>query len=222
MKIMIHACPQRMWYVEGHLLPALAASGIGERQVKIWNDAEGRGNLVSCMEAFRFCGRYGGDTWHIQDDALPCRDFAARAAALEDEDGILCGFACGNFGPLPLRAGRVETKDMWYSFPCIRIPDETAGACAEWFFSDAQYREQFRQYTGEGKGDDSLFRAYLLERRQDVPVTNLRPNLAEHVDWLIGGTLVNPARRCRINRAAYWEDGESVRRLEKVLKENQT
>lgn len=39
MKILIHACPERMWYVEGFLVPALRSLGT---EPAIWNDAERR------------------------------------------------------------------------------------------------------------------------------------------------------------------------------------
>ena len=39
MKILIHACPQRMWYVNEQLAPSLIAQGA---EVEIWNDKEGK------------------------------------------------------------------------------------------------------------------------------------------------------------------------------------
>ncbi len=55
MKVLIHTCPQRMWYVEAFLAPELERQGADE--VEIWNDAERKGNLRACMEAFAACGR---------------------------------------------------------------------------------------------------------------------------------------------------------------------
>ncbi len=39
MTVLIHACPKRMWYVEGFLLPELERQGADE--VEVWNDTEG-------------------------------------------------------------------------------------------------------------------------------------------------------------------------------------
>ena len=50
MKVLIHACPKRMWYVEGFLLPELERQGADE--VEVWNDVERKGNLKSCMASF--------------------------------------------------------------------------------------------------------------------------------------------------------------------------
>lgn len=220
MKVMIHAYPGRMWYVEGYLIPALTRQGIREGEIRVWNDTCGRGCLLSCMEAFEACGAYDGDTWHLQDDVIPCRDFAERTRTLrETEPGIVInGFCCESFTPQSSRTGTVTAKDMWYSFPCIRIPDELAGDCAEWFFTDASRREQFRGWVRENKYDDSFFMAYMKERHADEPQINLTPCLADHIDYLIGGTIVNPRRSAKITRAAYWEDEETVRALEKELK----
>ena len=49
MHYMIHACPQRMWYVEGFLIPSMKAQGISEEEITVWNDTEGKGNLFSSM-----------------------------------------------------------------------------------------------------------------------------------------------------------------------------
>ena len=76
MKVLIHACPKRMWYVEGFLLPELKRQGADE--VEVWNDTEGKGNLRACMEAFAARGTGDEGTWHIQDDVLLCRDFVER------------------------------------------------------------------------------------------------------------------------------------------------
>ena len=57
MRYMIHACPQRMWYVNDYLLPSLKAQGIPEEEIAIWNDTEGKGTLFSCLESFKACGK---------------------------------------------------------------------------------------------------------------------------------------------------------------------
>ena len=215
MKYMIHACPQRMWYVNDYLIPSMRAQGIAD--IEIWNDTEGKGNLFSCMESFRACGEREGGTWHLQDDVLICRDFAERTRLYDD--GIVCGFACRNFGLSVQERGLVPMVFLWYSFPCIRIPNELAGECAAWFFDDAMHRTQYAQHVFERKHDDYLWRQFLLERHRDAWVTNLAPNLVEHIDHLIGGTLINQQRSIQINRAAFFEDTDLVEELERQLKQ---
>jgi len=220
MRYLIHACPRRMWYVEEFIVPSLRAQGIREDEIEIWNDAEGKGNLFSCMESFRACGERAKEnpesgTWHLQDDILICRDFAERTRELDD--GIVCGYCCKNFGNFLQERGRQPVIFLWYSFPCIRIPDRIAGECAEWFFTRAVKREKWKKEVEQGKSDDWFFRNFLHEQRSDMTVLQLDKALVEHVDWLIGGTIVNPQRTWKQTRAAFWQDEELVKELEEKL-----
>ena len=51
-RYVIHACPDRMWYVDGFLLPSLLEQGICRDDILIWNDEERKGNLWAAMECF--------------------------------------------------------------------------------------------------------------------------------------------------------------------------
>ena len=188
MKILIHACPPRMWYVEEFLVPILCAQGAED--IEIWNDTEGKGNLEACMEAFE--SREGdGGTWHIQDDVLPCRDFVKRCS--EFDAGVVFGFACRNFNDNVGAWGRVYTPDAWNSFQCVRIPDPLARECAAWF-RDGSWQlspsPELPILVKLGKGDDTMFHEFLQDRHWDAQVVNLRPNLVEHIDWLLGGSVL--------------------------------
>ena len=55
MRYLIHACPQRLWYVNDYLIPSMLLQGVKRDDIEVWNDADGRGNLTSCMESFRAC-----------------------------------------------------------------------------------------------------------------------------------------------------------------------
>jgi hypothetical protein len=50
-------------------------------------------------------------------------------------------------------------------------------------------------------------------------VVNEMPNLVDHIDFLIGGTVINPLRRIQVNRAEFFKDGYLVEELERKLKE---
>lgn len=215
MDYMIHACPQRMWYVEEFLIPSMISQGIREAEIDIRCDTEGKGNLLSCMESFRDCGERPGGTWHLQDDILICRDFAQRT---KEAEGIVCGFGCRNFGPSMQQRGRVPMRFMWYSFQCIHLPNDLAGECAKWFFEDAQYRSIYQSQIVDKKHDDWFFREFMLEKHQDRWVTNLSPNLVDHIDHLIGGTIINRQRRIQVNRAEFFRDGDLVDELEEKIK----
>lgn len=214
MKILIHACPQRMWYVEGFLVPMLRAQGA--ENIEIWNDEARRGNLLACMDSFR--AREGdGGTWHIQDDVLPCRDFVARCE--KNDEGVVSGFSCEAFGDDPLCCGRVYAASLWHSFQCIRIPDALARECAAFYFSGA-WRDspsaELPILDALGKGDDTFFHEFMESRHGGDSVKNLVPNLVEHVDWLIGGSVLNEYQS--IARADYWNDEKLIAELRDALR----
>lgn len=216
MRVLIHAAPARMWYVNDFLVPRLRAQGLKKNQIQVWNDRDGKGNLLSCMAAFASCRGLPGGTWHIQDDVLPARDFVRRAA--EHDRGIVAGFCCRDFEP---RRGTEHTgpqppRNLWYSLQCIRLPNEVAAACADWFETVRDHPD-FAAWTATGKRDDQFLRAFFQARLPGITVENLSPNLTEHVDWLIGGSLINRGRAIKIERSAHWDDEDLVAELEKEM-----
>lgn len=216
MRYMIHACPQRMWYVNEFLIPSMKAQGITDDEIIVWNDTEGKGNLFACMESFQDCDFYEGGTWHLQDDVIICSDFAKRTREITER--VVCGFACHNFGPSMQYRGERPPLFMWYSFQCIHIPNHLAGECADWFYRSARHYPKFREKVADRKHDDYFWREFLLEKHPDEWVINLTPNLVDHIDYLIGGTLINKLRAKKVNRAEYWEEDELVTQLEEKLK----
>lgn len=215
MQYMIHASPARMWYVEEFLLPSMLAQGIQPAEVEIRNDTEGLGNLFACMESFRDCGSRPGGTWHLQDDVVLAPDFAERTA--KHDSGVVSGFGHTSWGPSMQERGKVPVCFLWYSFQCQRIPNEIAGACAEWFFRTAQHDPGYRQMVADRKHDDQFFRDFLFKHYPDLWITNLDPCLVDHIDYLIGGTLVNRLRKEKITRAAFWPYESTVTELQKQL-----
>ena len=203
MRFLIHACPQRMWYVEEILVPMLKEQGAVN--IEIWNDSEKKGNLAACMESFASRDGDGG-TWHIQDDVLPCRTFVQRCEELDE--GLVYGFCCRNFGDRIDAYGRVYVPDAWNSFQCVRIPDPYARDCAEWVRSGAWQGEsasaELPILWKVGRGDDTFFHEFMKCRHGMETAYNVKPNLVEHIDWLIGGSSLQ--WRDYIARAEYWED----------------
>lgn len=211
MKVLIHACPKRMWYVEGFLLPELERQGADE--VEVWNDTTGAGNLRSCMASF--ASRIGdGGTWHIQDDVLLCRDFVARCR--QYDDGVVYGFCNEAFTDDPLQTGCVSVVDAWHSFQCLRIPDAYARECAAWLDGPGRTSGLYPIWIKSGKMDDDVFRTFLLDRHGRETVTNMKPNLVEHVDWIIGGSILSPWRD-HIARAYWWDDEDLVTELQEAV-----
>lgn len=218
MEYMIHACPDRMWYVNDFLIPSMMDQGIPRESILVWCDTEGKGNLISCMDAFASRKEKPGGTWHLQDDVLICRDFSERTQEF-GRDQIVCGYCYSGYEQgIPI-AGQVFPALMWNScFPCVYIPNEIAAECADWFYNDARARPGFRPWVNTGKMDDNFFHAFCMERHPNEYVLNLAPHLVEHVDYIIGGSVANKWRG-HICRAFYFEDDDLTEELTaKVVK----
>ena len=205
MQVMIHAVPARMWYVEKFLAPSLRAQGL---EPIIWNDAEGYGNLASCVRSFRA----GLAEWHLQDDVLICRNFAELAKKYDH--GVVCGFCHGPSGDNKACRGRVYVPDLWHGFPCMRIPVDIAREFCDWVESTDHEETQSWAITCN-RGDDFLFHAFMEENHGMEMVTNV--SMVEHVDWLIGGSTVNKWRGY-ICRSDLWDDEELVEDLKQKIK----
>lgn len=209
MRVLIHAVPSRMWYVNDFLVPSLRAQGIDP---DIYVDTQRLGNLGACLDSFSKCS--GDATWHLQDDVLICRDFAERASKIT---GVANGFCHLRSGDLLECAGWVYPPDFWNGFPCVRIPDDYAREFVEWIRTDASRDSWCDIHIQRGCADDFLFKRFLEDRHFDEMVYNVSPSLAEHVDWLIGGSMVNEWRGY-ICRSDDWHDEELVKELRQKLK----
>ena len=218
MRYMIHSVPSRQWYVDKYLIPSMLEQGISHDDIFVWCDTNKKGNLYSCMDSFKYCGEnQANGTWHLQDDIIISKKFAHTTK--EYNFGIVAGFAVKEWGPDWTKTGNQTANQLWYSFQCIRIPDQLAGECANWFFIDAQFRrdQKYSERVQAKKHDDDFFLYFLQEKYPRREIINLKPNIVDHIDYLIGGTLINKTRETLINRAVYWEDEDLVEKLKEEL-----
>ena len=213
-KYMIHAYPKRMWYVENYLIPSMLAQGIEEVNITIYNDSEGAGNLRACMNAFASCKGDGG-TWHLQDDVLICKDFKKRTE--QYDFGLVCGFSSEMYDGKDKPKGTTKRMGMWFSFPCMRIPNQYARDCAEWVNNYIIGNPIYRAYWEKGVNDDWAFRTYLKEFHRADKALNIVPNLVTHIDYLIGGGSGNKGKRKQPVTAQYWDDDDLVEELKRKL-----
>lgn len=216
MQLIIHSCPQRMWFVDGLLVPELKAQGIADSEIRVECDWLRRGNLNSCMRIFAECKGKPGGAWHLQDDVWPSADFAERVR--QYDFGVVCGYVNEEFGPDWKLWGDVQPFMSWNSFPCIRLPNNLAAACADWFYSDARHRPELQTWVNTGKRDDSFFHLFFEEQKEVKSAYNLKPNIVEHVDWLVGGSVINKWRGHQ-SRAAYWADESRIEDLAQKINE---
>lgn len=214
MHIMIHACPAREWYVNEYLVPSIVDQGISRDEITIWMDRDGVGNLASCLESFAQCSKHDGETWHLQDDVIVCRDFADRIRAAPD--GLALGFCVDKYEWGHILEGPTTAHYMWQSsFPCLKIPNILAGEFVDWLVS-AQNRPEIYKLVQTGKKDDTLFWIFMQENHKDMRVTNISPHLVDHVDWLIGGSTINQWRE-DIVRSCRWNDENLITELSDKL-----
>jgi len=89
----------------------------------------------------------------------------------------------------------------------------------EEFLVPSMHEQDIRPDEIENRHDDWFFRQFMQERHPDDLVVNEMPNLVDHIDFLIGGTVINPLRRIQVNRAEFFPDGYLVEELERKLKE---
>lgn len=210
---MIHATKSRMWYVNRHLTAQMRDQGLRAEQVIIWNDDTGRGNLASFVDSLKWLGKEHAeslDVWHLQDDVILCEDFVERAS--KDYKGVVCGF-CSKHDDL-YGEGYVTPDKMCWSFPCIRIPNKYSLEFVDWVESNP---DGMKAFIEQNKNDDLLFKEFLMREHPDEKVLLLTPHLVDHVDYLIGGSVINRTRYIS-TRAKYFTDTNLVDELEARLK----
>lgn len=219
---MVHTCNDRAWYVREYLVPSLIESGIDKDDIIVWNDENGIGNLASFVASCRWISENlepYDDTWHLQDDVCISSRFFTETQ--KNYPGIANGFCNEIFdGERTNYLGETTGNGMWFSFQCIMIPNRLAASFAEWFEKDCVPNNLYPEYISTGKCDDSLFREYVTHKEPKIPAMNIFPCITDHVDYLIGGTVINKQRDGKY-RKAYWRDeplNRAVEELERKLK----
>ena len=217
-KFMIHTHISRLWYVEEFLIPSMEAQGINGDDIRIILDDGTYGCLDSFFTSLKEPkGEADEATWHLQDDVIICRDFKIRTVDTDYPLGIVNGY-CWTKDFQRYSIGKVPAFQMWYSFPCIRIPNQIGISAAEWFYTKAVNDPRYSKMIEERKNDDYLFREFIME--QNYAGINLSPNLVDHIDYLIGGSIVNKKRADKEgvqSMALYFEDKDLIDELEKKL-----
>lgn len=215
-KYMIHTCDQRKWYVNKYLIPSMLEQGIQKDEIIVAVDSNNMGILYSTMQMFDWIGRtqdWSTMMWHLQDDVIISSDFKQLAETLYGD--IICGF-CSMYDR-SRKFGLVEKEQMWYSFPCIGIKNYYAKDCADWFFEKAIFESENKDKLKTGKYVDLFFREYIQQHNKPIRIFNSNPNLVDHIDFLIGGSIVNSARDEKQVRSLYWKEQEKVRILGQKL-----
>ena len=223
-KYLIHTCNKREWYVQDFLVPSLVDQGVDEKDITVWHDYDEKGCLESFVASCEWVGKNLDpyvSTWHLQDDIVLSPDFYEKTNTIYP--GFANGFCNEIFdGDRTNHLGVIPPSGMWFSFQCILIPNDTAKRFADWFRNDCVPNNLYPKWVSTGKMDDTIFREYVVHNEPNVPAINLLPCICDHIDYLIGDSVINKEQRGdNPLRKAYWRDDKldkAVEDLEKRLK----
>ena len=218
MKVMIHACPKRMWYVENFLIPQLQAQGITD--IIVWNDEKKEGNLASFVNSSKFVkdnlNDLGVGIWHLQDDVLLSRNFKETAERMPDN--IICNGISHSDGEDSKLMGLQPINKCWWSFQCIYIPNKILAGFYEWFIKKCLIDKKYQGMVKARKYDDYFFALYLRNKYKKLKCYNMVPNIVQHIDYLIGGRIANANLKMEL-RGKYWVEKELEEKLKTEIDE---
>ena len=216
---MIHACNERMWYVNDYLVPSMKEQGIPKDDIVIWQDKDRKGNLISFIDSMKWVAEtqnYLSGVWHMQDDVVIGSRF--RELTLKNNDGIVSGFCNKEFDGANVNyIGLTPVLFSWFSFQCIRIPNRYAKKFIDWYENEVVPKNMYANRRAEGKHDDYIWRAFISNNYPNDMCNNVIPNFVDHIDYLIGGSLINKQRN-GIRRGYWFDEPERVDELERKLK----
>lgn len=215
-KYLIHTNPKRLWYVNDYLIPSLLDQGICRTDVLIYNDHKQQGSLQAYIDSFDQID-LEGYTWHLQDDIIVSPDFKQVTEEKEADNLIVCGF--NSYYDQKAKCGSVKNDEMWYSFPCIGIPNKVGKDCMEWIQKYMIGNPVYKNYWSSGNCIDWFFKQYIKSKDTKCRVLNLVPNIVDHVDHLLGGSTLRNTPRVVPARSQYWEYPELVEELKNKLRE---
>lgn len=220
-RYMIHACPKRMWYVNDFLVPAMKDQGIKEKDIYIWNDDKGMGNLKSFVASMKYvkdnCPA-DDSIWHIQDDVLLASYFKAVTEKISIVAYGFCNSAWNR--DHMYHTGEVPLNHSWTSFQAVCIPNRVAAQFYDWFQKEtAPGHFRLMPWTKSGKCDDTIFKIFLDEKHPVETVFNVRPNVVEHIDYIIGGSTLSDRDKDGIRCATYWDEWDRTKEFKKQIEE---
>lgn len=200
----------------------MTEQGIDSNKIIVWQDKEEQGNLKSFLSSCEYIAQDGDDFWHLQDDICISKDFKQRTEELDK--GIVAGF-CSTYDTdkyfgtdETVKIGWTDISNLWFSFCCMRIPNDITKEFLDWWNKIAvRDGEVSRVCINEGKNDDYAFRIFVKNYKVGTQVYNCAPNIVNHIDYLIGGSIVNKTRGKRLVTSLFWEDDNIIEDLKTAL-----
>jgi hypothetical protein len=219
---MIHTCEDRYWYVKDFLLPSMIKQGINQDHILVYRDKNRIGNLrawVHSCNRLSFQARYARikNVWHLQDDVVISNDFKKITEEYENHE-IVCGFTCGYDKEPQAGTFLLEDRLMWYSFPCINISTVLTTSFANWANGNLWQSQHFKEAVKKNNCDDLIFREWLYDNHGSIEEINLAPNVVNHIDKWLGGSICNKQRDPdKDTMSIFWEDKGELATLKKEL-----
>ena len=222
---LIHACNNRFWYVKEYLIPSMMLQGIPAENIFVYRDYNEIGNLRafvdSCNRLVHKCELNGIDgVWHLQDDVIISEDFAQKTQLYDN--GIVCGFTCAYDKQPEEGYFQLYQQKMWFSFPCIRIPTTILRDFANWANLNLWQSKYFKSIVRRNNSDDLVFREWLYDNYPSTTHHNLAPNIVNHVDKYLGGSMCNKQRdKEQDTMSIFWEDKGELQNFMKFILDKQ-
>ena len=154
--------------------------------------------------------------WHLQDDICISKKF--KEITEEYDQGIVCGFVHEKFNKPELKCcGLQPVEKIWYSFPCIRLPNKYSGEFLKWLFDQGVFDSKIFGWYKTRKNDDTLWSEFIKRKHPEEYIFNLNPNIINHIDYLLGGSQVNSEMNWDRRESYYWEQRDIMQELIKKL-----
>lgn len=221
---MIHSCEKRRWYIEDFLVPSMMEQGISRDRIFVCNDDNGSGNLRMFIKSMRISAELFGeeeDIWHLQDDIMLSNDFAEIAENAPKH--MVCSGACMCEKTNWKYVGTQTVEHKWLSFQAIQIPNSYALEFIDWWESEVLAKNQLAEKRKENKYDDFFFWTFMSRRHHNDTVLNIVPNIVQHIDYMIGGSMVQTKEhvkwRGKDNRCRWWYEEDREIELAKKIEE---
>ena len=221
---LIHCCNKRFTYVKTYLIPTMLEQGIPADNIFVYRDYNEIGNLRafvdSCNRLVTQCEKANiSGVWHLQDDVIISEDFAKKTELYDN--GIVCAFTCAYDKKPEEGYFQIFQGKMWYSFPCMRIPTNLLREFVDWANGNLWQSKYFRSLVKRNNSDDLVFKEWITDNYPDMTHLNLAPNLVNHVDKYLGGSICNKHRdKEQDTMSIFWEDKGELQKFMRFALDN--
>lgn len=214
MNYLIRTTNKRLWYVKKFLIPEMLKHGIKENEIYTYKDNSGNlSSFINMCNWYYKSHRIDEFVWILQDDVMISDDFHEITFNYRKTEAN--GFCSGvdNIN----NSGYVPFTNSWLSFQCKNFRVDKIELFLDWYKTKVRYDDRIKQLVSTNKHDDLIYQCFEKEVFKDNNfIWNLSPNLVEHVDDLVGGSLVNKSREFEI-KSQNFKNKEKIKNLKLLI-----